>query len=122
MGVALKLAMALAGPEGAEDAFRRYCTLAAIGTVADVMSMTGENRTIVHCGLQALPQSPCIGLHALLRQAGLEGKAVTSTSIGFVLSPRINAGLGCMGQADTAAGAVPHRRQRPGRSAGPGAV
>ena len=102
VGVALKLAMALAGPEGAEDAFRRYCTLAAIGTVADVMSMTGENRTIVHCGLQALPQSPCIGLHALLRQAGLEGKAVTSTSIGFVLSPRINA-AGRMGQADTAA-------------------
>ena len=91
VGVALKLAMALAGPEGAEDAFRRYCTLAAIGTVADVMSMTGENRTIVHCGL-----------HALLRQAGLEGKAVTSTSIGFVLSPRINA-AGRMGQADTAA-------------------
>ena len=102
VGVALKLVMALAGPERQDEVFARYCTLAAIGTVADVMSMTGENRTIVHCGLAAIPHTPCVGLHALLREVGLEGKNVSSTNIGFVLAPRINA-AGRMGCADLAA-------------------
>ena len=102
VGVALKLIMALAGRSRYQAVFEHYCTLAAIGTIADVMSMTGENRTIVHCGLARLPQANCVGLHALLREAGLGGKVVTSTNIGFVLAPRINA-AGRMGQADTAA-------------------
>ncbi len=102
VGVALKLVMALAGPERCEEMFRRYCPLAAIGTVADVMSMTGENRIIVHCGLQALPRADCIGLHALVHEAGLDGKVLSSTNIGFVLAPRINA-AGRMGAADIAA-------------------
>ena len=102
VGVALKLAMALAGKEKYDEVFQRYCTLAAIGTVADVMSMTGENRTIVRCGLARLPEADCVGLHALMREAGMDGKTVSSTGIGFVLAPRINA-AGRMGQADTAA-------------------
>ena len=102
VGVALRLIMALAGPEREQAVFDRYCTLAAIGTVADVMSMTGENRTIVHCGLAALPECDCIGLHALLRETNLAGKSISSTNIGFVLAPRINA-AGRMGQADLAA-------------------
>ena len=69
----------------------RYCTLAAIGTVADVMRMEGENRTIVSCGLEALPHTDFVGIHALLKEAGLLGKPITSIQIGFVLSPRINA-------------------------------
>ena len=102
VGVALNLIMALFGPEHYDEVFRRYCPLAAIGTVADVMSMTGENRTIVQCGLALLKQSECVGLHALLRETGLEEKEISSTNIGFVLAPRINA-AGRMGQADTAA-------------------
>ena len=102
VGVALKLVLALGGRSREEALFARYCSLAAIGTVADVMRMEGENRTIVYCGLKALPHTDFVGIHALLRETGLAGKPVSSIQIGFVLSPRINA-AGRMGAADLAA-------------------
>ncbi|MBR4210966.1 MAG: single-stranded-DNA-specific exonuclease RecJ, partial [Oscillibacter sp.] len=101
VGVALKLVMALGGDAHADELFARYCTLAAIGTIADVMRMEGENRTIVACGLEALPRADFPGVHALCREVGLWGKPVSSTQIGFILAPRINA-AGHMGQVNLA--------------------
>ena len=102
VGVALKLALALGGRDREEAIFARYCTLAAIGTVADVMRMEGENRTIVRAGLERIDHSDFIGLHALLNEVGLAGKPISSIQIGFVLAPRINA-AGRMEQAELAA-------------------
>ena len=113
-GVALKLAMAAAGPDRAGLVFREYADLAAVGTVADVMPMTGENRTIVQTGLAALAHPRRVGLAQLMEEAGLGDKPVTSVSIGYTLAPRINA-AGRMGQADLAAELLLTRD--PGRAA-----
>ena len=91
VGVALELILAIGGVERENALFSRYCTLAAIGTIADVMRMEGENRTIVQCGLEGIDRSDFIGLHALLREAGLTNRPLSSVQIGFVLAPRINA-------------------------------
>ena len=82
VGVALKLVLALGG-ESREDAlFARYCTLAAIGTIADVMRMEGENRTIAFCGLEALPHTDFVGVHALLKEAGIVPDYTAGLSLG----------------------------------------
>ena len=91
VGVALKLAMAVAGPDGAGQVFEDYCDLAAVGTVADVMPMTEENRAIVSRGLRYLnpPRRP--GLRKLAEHAGLGEKPINCVSVGYTLAPRINA-------------------------------
>ena len=98
VGVALKLAMAVAGPEQAQAVLLDYADLAAIGTIADVMEMAGENRILVRQGLKLLEHPRRLGLEVLLKEAGLDGKPLTSVSIGYTLAPRINAS-GRMGQA-----------------------
>ncbi|MCI8697873.1 MAG: single-stranded-DNA-specific exonuclease RecJ [Oscillospiraceae bacterium] len=99
VGVALKTAQALAPPEQREGVFRRFGELAAIGTVADVMRLTDENRTLVRQGLELLANTRRPGLRALLREAGLDpGAAPTAVTIGYGLAPRINA-AGRMEQA-----------------------
>jgi len=101
VGVALKLAMTLAGPEQASEVLDRFCDLAAIGTVADVMTMVEENRAIVQRGLKALEQPKRMGLAMLVKEAGMENRPLNSVSIGYALAPRINA-AGRMGQASVA--------------------
>ncbi len=101
VGVALMLALAVAGPQEAPGIFDEVCDLAAVGTVADVMPMTGANRAIVSLGLQKLDPPRRLGFASLIRCAGLEDKPVTSVSVGYTLAPRINAS-GRMGQAEVA--------------------
>lgn len=98
VGVALKLVLALGGPARQRELLERYADLAAVGTVADVMSLTGENRTIVRLGLEGLRRTRRPGLKALLQEAGLEERPLTSSTIGYTLAPRINAS-GRMGRA-----------------------
>ena len=97
VGVALKLILALTPEERRSAVLAEYADLAAIGTVADVMELTGENRTIVTMGLKQLEHTRRPGLEMLIQESGLAGKAVTSTAIGFTLAPRINAAgrMGC---------------------------
>ena len=97
VGVALKLVLALGGPARREELLDRYADLAAIGTVADVMSLTGENRTIVRLGLKALRHTQRPGLRALLHEAGLDERPLNATAVGYTLAPRINASgrMGC---------------------------
>ena len=99
VGVALKTAQALVPPQEREQVFLRFGELAAIGTVADVMKLTDENRSLVRMGLDQLAHTSRPGLRALLREAGLDPGAVpTAVTIGYGLAPRINA-AGRMEQA-----------------------
>ena len=101
VGVALMLALAIAGPEEQSDVFHQFCDLAAVGTVADVMPMAGANRAIVSLGLRQLNPPRRLGLASLIRCAGLADRPVTSVAVGYTLAPRINAS-GRMGMAEVA--------------------
>lgn len=89
-GVAFKLCAALEGCD--PNDLLEFCgDLAAIGTVADVMPLVGENRTLVKAGLQALRNTERPGLLALMEAAGLEGKPISAENVSFALAPRLNA-------------------------------
>ena len=75
--------------------------IAAIGTVADVAPLVGENRTITSLGLAGLAQVRNPGLRALLKRLGLEGRALRAVDVGFKIGPRINA-AGRLASANTA--------------------
>lgn len=92
VGVALKLVQALCRRAGREHWFPGFVKIAAIGTLADVVPLVGENRVIARYGLELLTRGPHkVGLRALLDVAGLSGKTIDSYHIGFMLAPRINA-------------------------------
>ncbi len=109
-GVALKLAWAIGQSLSAgvkvSDAFRRFLlqgvSLAALGTIADVVPLVGENRVLATYGLRSIKQTGLPGLDALIESAGLRGERVDAYHVGFSLAPRLNAA----GRMDAARQAV----------------
>ncbi len=99
VGVALKLIAALEDGDFS-SVFDDFGDLAAIGTVADIVPLTGENRIIVAKGLSLIKNSFRPGIIKLLELSGVKGE-VTGTSVAFGIAPRINA-AGRMGSAETA--------------------
>lgn len=105
-GVAFKLAwgigMAHNGATRVSEPFKRFLVeatgLAALGTIADVVPLVGENRTLARFGLGGLKQSQLTGIKALIESANLTGQKLDSYHVGFLLAPRLNA-CGRMGHA-----------------------
>src|SRR6266568_2552584 len=92
VGVALKLVQALCRQAGRDSWLPGFMKVAAIGTLADVVPLVGENRVIAKIGLDLLTRGPHkIGLRSLLDVSGLTGKTVDSYHISFMLAPRVNA-------------------------------
>ena len=99
VGVAFKLAAALSGSQ--EEVLDEYADMVCLGTVADVMLLQGENRVFVNRGLAALRNTHRPGIAALMAESGCAPETVSSSSIGFMLAPRINA-AGRMGRIELA--------------------
>ncbi len=92
VGVALKLVQALCRRAGRDQLLPGFIKVAAIGTLADVVPLVGENRVIAKLGLELLTKGPHkVGLRSLLDVCGLTGKTIDSYHISFMLAPRVNA-------------------------------
>jgi single-stranded-DNA-specific exonuclease len=92
VGVALKLVQALCERAGKGKWLPAFVKVAAIGTLADVVPLVGENRVIARLGLASLSKGPhTIGLRALLEATGLSGKTIDSYQVAFMIAPRVNA-------------------------------
>ncbi len=108
-GVAFKLAwgigLAVSGATRVNEDFRNFLmeatALAALGTIADVVPLVGENRVLAHFGLSGLKASRLNGIRALIASAGLDGQNIDCYHVGFLLAPRLNA-CGRMGHANLA--------------------
>lgn len=105
VGVAFKLAQALLGAVEGGNCYllgQEYLDLVALGTVADMVPLTGENRLLTKFGLPQISSTQNVGLQALLAVTGLEGQQISPWHVGFVLAPRLNA-AGRLGKAEDAA-------------------
>jgi single-stranded-DNA-specific exonuclease len=88
-GVVYKLGQALLGEDS--DALRRHLDLVALATIADVVPLVGENRSLAIAGLRALARTQKPGLRALMKAARVDPATVDAGNVGFRLAPRINA-------------------------------
>ncbi|MBD3322417.1 MAG: single-stranded-DNA-specific exonuclease RecJ [Chitinivibrionales bacterium] len=92
VGVALKLCQALVRSSALSDEmWMEYLDLAAVGTAADIVPLIGENRIITKHGLEQLPRSKNLGMRMLIKLRSLEGEALTTARIVFMIAPCINA-------------------------------
>ena len=91
VGVAFKLAQALLGERLTERHVLSYLKVVALGTIADVVPLVGENRVMVHFGLAGMREPSQAGLAALLAVSGLEGRTIAAGDVAFRLAPRLNA-------------------------------
>jgi len=95
VGLAYKLASALLSSYGISPEDRlgvdSYLDLVALGTVADLAPLTGENRALVRKGIEAIRRPQCQGIMSLIGVAGLRPNQINSSHIGFALGPRLNA-------------------------------
>ncbi|HET9531839.1 MAG TPA: single-stranded-DNA-specific exonuclease RecJ, partial [Blastocatellia bacterium] len=91
VGVAFKLAQALLTETGYARYVESFIKIAAIGTIADIVPLIGENRVIAKYGLLGLERPSNLGLRALLEVAGIANRPITSFDVGFRIGPRINA-------------------------------
>ncbi len=98
-GIAFKLALAVTRACGGnENVVFGMLDLVALATIADIAPLRGENRVFARYGLRMLAETKNLGLRALIRSAGLEGKPLTAGRIGYILAPRLNA-VGRLGHA-----------------------
>ena len=99
VGVAFKLALAVTRALGGnENNVFGMLDLVALATIADIAPLKGENRVFARYGLRLLSETQNLGLRALIRSAGLDGKPLTAGRVGFILAPRLNA-VGRLGKA-----------------------
>ncbi|MDB5332685.1 MAG: recJ [Phycisphaerales bacterium] len=118
-GVAFKLAwgigLAMSGAARVNEEFRNFLVeataLAALGTIADVVPLKGENRVLAHFGLGGLRASRLVGIKALIASANLTGQNLDSFHVGFLLAPRLNA-CGRMGHAALAVEMLTHADEK----------
>ncbi len=101
VGVAFKLVLAIEGNDYVKTLLEEYSDLVSLGTVGDLVSLNGENRDIVKVGLNSLCNSERVGIKALISDAGMGNKVITSRDISFNIVPRINA-VGRLGSSDRA--------------------
>ncbi|MCL2391114.1 MAG: single-stranded-DNA-specific exonuclease RecJ [Oscillospiraceae bacterium] len=101
VGVAFKLICALEKDTDIDTLFAAYGDLVAVGTIADVMPVVGENRELIRRGLFVLNESPHPGILQLLKEVSIAPGKITATTVGYTLAPRLNA-AGRMGQTSLA--------------------
>lgn len=101
VGVAFKVVCALEGQEAAEDLLQRYGALVALGTIADIMPVTEENRVLIRRGIWMLQHEKLPGLDSLMAESNVDKKRVCGTDISFSIVPRLNA-AGRMGRVRAA--------------------